>query len=358
MPKKIGKCFYEKLTFDKMLQAHYRARKSKAYKKEIIEFEMNLENNIINLINNIRNKKYKLGKYRSFIVYDPKVRTINSLPYIDRIVHQWYIEEFIKPYFIPKFINTTYACLPDRGTHKAVDSVQHNLRVFKRNYGDFWILKCDIRKFFYSIDTNILFNIMKKYIKDKDLLYFTRILIFDSNVEQETIGIPIGNYTSQFYANIYLNELDQFAKHTLKLKFYTRYMDDFIILLKTKEECISIKKQIEKFLDIHLKLALNDKSRYYPCKMGVNFCGYRIFPTHRLLRTNSKKKIKKQVKKFNFLFEQNKLDLDFAMASMNSWIAHSNHCNSYKLQQKIIRSSKFIFSDKTYSDIEKELTIY
>lgn len=358
MSKKIGKCFYEKLTFEKMLQAHYRARQSKAYKKEIIEFEMNLENNIINLINNIKNKTYRLGKYRSFIVYEPKTRVINSLPYIDRVVHQWYIEEFIKPYFMPKFISTTYACLPDRGTHKAVDNVQRNLRIFKRNYGDFWILKCDIRKFFYSIDSNILFNIMKKYIKDKDLLYLTRIIIYDSHVDDSSVGIPIGNYTSQFFANIYLNELDQFAKHTLKLRFYTRYMDDFIILLKTKEECISIKKQIELFLDTHLKLYLNDKSRYYPYKMGVNFCGYRIFTTHRLLRTNSKKKIKKQVKKFNALYSQNKLDLNFAMASMNSWFAHASHCDSYKLQQKVLKSSKFILSDSSYNDIEQELISY
>ena len=110
---------------------------------------------------------------------NPKERLIKALPYVDRIVHQWYIEEFIKPYIVPKFINTTYACLTDKGTHKAVLNVQNQMRIFKRNHGDFWVLKCDIRKFFYSIDPYILFNIMKKYISDKALLDFTKLLIFD-----------------------------------------------------------------------------------------------------------------------------------------------------------------------------------
>lgn len=114
-------------------------------------------------------------------------------------------------------------------------------------------------------------------------------------------------------------------------------------------------KDIETFLEQHLHLYLNDKSRYYPSKMGVNFCGYRIFPTHRLLRTNNKKKIKKTVKKFNYLYSQNKLNLSTAMASMNSWLAHSSHCNSYKLQKKIIEKADFILSDSTYRKLAEEL---
>lgn len=133
------------------------------------------------------------------------------------------------------------------------------MRIFKRNHGDFWVLKCDIRKFFYSIDPYILFNIMKKYISDKALLDFTKLLIFDGRKANDTIGIPIGNYTSQFFANIYLNELDQFVKRTLKIPNYTRYMDDFILLLHNKKECIEIKAKIESFLDstLHLKLMTN-----------------------------------------------------------------------------------------------------
>ena len=130
-------------------------------------------------------------------------------------------------------------------------------------------------------------------------------------------------------------------------------MDDFIILLKTKEECIEVKKQIEIFLQKNLKLELNAKSRYYPYKMGVNFCGYRIFTTHKLLRTSSKKKIKNNVKKWNKLHEEKKLDIQCTMQSLNSWLGHSSHCNSYKLQQKIINSCNFLVNNDFYAKQEQ-----
>ena len=192
MPKKIKNCFYKNLTFEKFMQAHKRARIHKTYKNEVIKFEINLENNITNLINNIKNKTYHLGNYYTFTIYEPKERIIKALPYVDRIVHQWYIEEFIKPYIVPKFINTSFACLKNKGTHKAVEQVEQHMREYKRNYGDFWVLKCDIKKFFYSIDPNILFDIMKKYIADKELLAFTKLLIFDKRPSSDDVGIPIG----------------------------------------------------------------------------------------------------------------------------------------------------------------------
>lgn len=325
MPKKIKNCFYQKLTFGKLLEAHKRSRAHKAYKNEVIKFEINLENNIINLLNNIKNKKYHLGKYYNFKVYEPKERLIKALPYVDRIVHQWYIEEFIKPYIVPKFINTTFACLVDKGTHKAVESVQNQMREFKRNYGDFWVLKCDIRKFFYSINPYILFDIMKKYISDKALLDFTRLLIFDGRKPDDKIGIPIGNYTSQFFANIYLNELDQYVKRTLKIHYFTRYMDDFILLLPTKKDCIEIKQKLE------------------------------IFLHDRLLRLSSKKKIKKNVKKWNKLYAENSLDIRFAMQSINSWLGHTSHCNSFKLQNKVLNDCNFLYNEKFFAKIETNL---
>ena len=302
MPKKIKNLYDKKLTFDKLLEAHKRAKKNKTYKKDVINYELNLENNIINLLRSLQKQNYHLGNYYKFKIYEPKERIIQALPYKDRIVHQWYVEEFIKPYIVPKFITTTFACLTNKGTHKAVEEVQKQMRIFKRNYGDFWILKCDIKKFFYSINPKILYEIMQKYISDYKLLNLTKLLIFNESEDDSNLGIPIGNYTSQFFANIYLNELDQYIKRVLKVKYYTRYMDDFILLLENKEQCKTIKKSIEIFLQKNLKLELNNKSRYYPYKMGVNFCGYRIFTTHRLLRTSSKKKIKKSIKKWNYQY--------------------------------------------------------
>ena len=320
MPKKIKNTFYKKLTFEKLYLAHKRARNHKTYKADVVKFEIDLERNLTILLNDITNNTYKVGKYKEFRIYEPKERIIQALPYRDRIVHQQYVEEFIKPYILPRFINTNFACLENKGTHKAVEQLQNYMRIFKRNYGDFWILKCDISKFFYNIDKNILFDILSKYIIDKKLLDFTHLLIFDSTYNINKKGIPIGNYTSQFFANIYMNELDQYVKHILKCKYYVRYMDDFIILLKTKQECIEVKKLIETFIDFHLELQLNDKSRYYPYSMGVNFCGYRTFTTHRLLRVSSKTKIKNNVKKWNKLWHLNKLDTKYPIMSINSWL--------------------------------------
>lgn len=173
-----------------MMQAHFRAKKNKAYKAEVIQYELNLENNIVNLLNNLKNGTYRLGRYFSFKVYEPKERIIQALPYKDRIVHQWYVEEFIKPYIVPKFISTSFACLSNKGTHKAVEEVQKQMRIYKRNYGDFWILKCDVKKFFYSINPCILFDIMKKYIADPSLLYLTQILIFNGPVNPQQLRYP------------------------------------------------------------------------------------------------------------------------------------------------------------------------
>ncbi len=132
--KKIKKCFDEYLTFERMLKAHYRAKKHKAYKDEVILFEINLENNICNLVNNIRLGRYVVGKYRAFKVYEPKERVIRCLPYIDRVVHQWYVYEFIKKYIVPKMYCHSYACLDNRGIHKAKDIIQKYMRICKRNY--------------------------------------------------------------------------------------------------------------------------------------------------------------------------------------------------------------------------------
>ena len=293
-------------------------------------------------MNKIKNNVYKLGNYYQFKIYEPKERIIQALPFVDRIVHQWYVEEFIKPYIVPKFIFASYACLSNKGTHKAVDDLQKQMRIMWRNTKNFWILKCDIKKFFNSISPNILYSIMQKYIKDKKLLRFTKLLIFCNRGSAE-VGIPIGNYTSQFFANIYLTELDYYIKRDLKIRFYVRYMDDFILLLNTKEECRTIKKKIDDFLNNKLLLELNYKSRYYPFSMGVNFCGYRIFTTHRLLRNSSKKKIKNNVKKWNKLWAKNNLSFPDTIQSLNSWLGHASHCNSYHLQQKVLSKCNFLY---------------
>lgn len=328
----IKKRFYENLTFEKLLEAHYRASKHKRNKKEILEYEMDLETNLVNLESNIRNGGYQLGTYRVFLVYEPKERVIKSLPYVDRIVHQWYIEEFIKPFILPRFILDTYACIPNRGTHKAVDKVQKYMRKKKRENSNYYILKCDIKKFFDSIDKYVLYEIIKKYMKEKELYEFTKKLVFDQSGEK---GIPIGNYTSQYFANIYLNELDQFIKHQLRVEYYVRYMDDFILLLDSKEEAKQYKKGINIFLKQQLKLELNAKSRYYPSAMGIDFCGYRIYPTHRLIRTRSKIKMKRMICRWKRLNQVGTSNQTMMEASYQSWLGHVKHANCFRLTKKM-----------------------
>jgi len=339
VPNKIKNCFAENLTFEKMILAHERAKQGKLNRYEVLNFDLSLESNIVNLVENIRNNRYKMGAYRSFTVYEPKERVIKALPYVDRVVHQWYVEEFIKKYIVPKFITDTYACICGRGTHKAVDCMQKYMRMAQRNYGKaYYVLKMDIKKFFYSIDHEVLLEIMGEHINDKKLLRFTKLLI---DYDNETVGIPIGNYTSQFFANIYLDKLDKFVKQKLRIKFYVRYMDDFILLVKNKEEASELYLIIKKFLNEVLKLTLNSKSRYYPNEFGADFCGYRIWSTHRLIRKGSKNKIKKNVSKWNDLYDNGKLSRKDFILSFNSWIGHVKHANSYTLQNRIKNSIKF-----------------
>lgn len=327
MPKTIRNRFDECLTFEKMLAAHERAKKGKFSKSEIIIFEMDLETNLIRIINEIKNNKYKFGEYREFIIYEPKERIIKSLPYRDRVVHQWFVEEFIKPYYYPRFIRDTYACLDNKGTHKAVKEMQKKLRRMRKecNGKDYYILKCDIKKYFYNIDKNVLMIILSKRIKDKKILDFVKVILDDGT----NIGIPIGNYTSQYFANIYLNELDHYVKEILRIKYYGRYMDDFILLLKTKEEAKKYIVLLEKFVVDNLNLEFNNKSTYFKSKKGLDFCGYRIYETHILLRKRFKNKVNKSIRKWNYLFKNDKLYYNKYYMSWNSYKGHASHANSY-----------------------------
>lgn len=222
MPKSIRNCFDEKLTFVNLLSAHNRAKKNKTNRYELLKFEVDLESNLIKIMNALKNKNYKLGKYRVFTIYEPKERVIKCLPYTDRIVQQWYVHEFIKPYVIPRFINTSCACIDEKGTLYAVNMVQKYMRIMKKKYNNYYVLKLDIKKYFYNIDKSILYDIMRSFIKDKKVLWLTELFIYEGDSSK---GIPIGNYTSQYFANIYLSIFDKYIKEELQIKYYVRYMD-------------------------------------------------------------------------------------------------------------------------------------
>ena len=316
MPRKIKAKLNEKLTLDLLYEAFKRAAKGKYDKKEVLLFEKNLEVNLSNILNKLENRTYKPGKYRCFTIYEPKERLIKSQSFKDRVVHQFIVEEYIKPYMIPRFINNTFACLPNKGAHRAIKTLQKDMRKMKKAYGSYYVLKGDIHKYFYSIDKNILYNIIKKYTDDSFLLWLFKIFIFDDKEEK---GIPIGNYTSQYFANIYLNELDQYVKKELHVKYYYRYMDDFVILCKDKNEAKTLLNYIDTFIQKKLNLKLNPKTRIFPSKFGVNFCGYITHEYYILLR-------KRCIKNLKRLKKRKKLNL-------KNFKGHLIHANTYRLIQ-------------------------
>ena len=333
MPKRVNNIYVGNITFSKLLEAHNKCKKHKRFKRQVIEFEMNLENNLLKIGRELLNETYKFSEYFEFTIYEPKERKIKTLEYRDRVVQTWYVENFLKPNFERSYIRDTYACIENRGTHKAVDKIQDYLRKADKQYEEVWVLKCDIRKFFFNVDREILYNLIKRKTKDKYFLNLTKKIIFYDN---EEIGIPIGNYTSQIYANIYLNELDKYIKEELEVKYVVRYMDDFVLLLNNKIIAKKVLEKISIFLKERLKLELNAKTAYFKAKQGVNFCGFRIWKTHRLLREQSKKKMRRKLKNFEKLYKEGRIELSYITACINSWKGHAKHCNSYNLVNKLL----------------------
>lgn len=294
MPRTIRNEFDKKLSYEILMKAHKLSRKGKGYRKEIILFNLKQEEYIMWLYEQLKTLKYKHGGYTVFYITEPKLRRIEKSKYLDRIVHRWYVNSFIKPYFVPQFIETSYACLENKGMHKACLDVQGTMKHCKNIWGEYYILKMDIKKYFENINKNIVYEILQRKIKDEKVLWLTKEILYSNNGEN---NLPIGNYTSQMFANIYLNELDQYVKHKLKGKYYFRYMDDAILIRKTKEETKQDLENIKEFLREQLKLELNKKTQIFKNKQGINFCGYKINEYRLKIRDKGKRKLKIKVKK-------------------------------------------------------------
>ena len=293
MPKTIRNEIDKKLTYDNLMKAHFDSRKGKSLRKEIILFNLKQEEYIMWLYDKLKSGTYKHSGYSEFFVTEPKLRRIEKSKYIDRIVHRWYVDNFMKEYFMKSFIFTSYACIENKGMHKACLDVQEAMKHCKRIWNNYYIIKMDVAKYFQNIDKEILYNILKRKIKNEKLLWLTREILYSNGIDK---GLPIGNYTSQCFANIYLNEMDQYAKHSLKLKYWFRYMDDMIAIVKTKKEAIEKLEFIRNFLYKNLGLELNNKTQIFKSSQGVNFCGYKINEYRLKIRDKGKRKLKKKVK--------------------------------------------------------------
>ena len=332
MPKTVRKVYDKAVSFDKILMAHKKARRGKREKKDVIIFELNLENEILRLEKELRYGTYKTDKYNTFKIYEPKERVIMASSYTDRVVHQWYVENFIKPYFIPQFIATSYAGIEGRGMHKASKDVQKAMRVVKEKWNEYYILKMDIAKYFQNIDKRILWNILKRKIKDRKLLWLTRTILLSTEGMK---GLPLGNYTSQMFANIYLNELDQFAKHTLKCKFYFRYMDDIVILCENKLIAKNNLEKLSDFVTENLKLTFNSKTRIFKGSQGVNFCGYKINEYRLKIRNTSKYRMKRKLKLYTKKLKKGEITLPEIQRSIAGWYGYVKHADSYNLMKSM-----------------------
>lgn len=324
---------YDKyLTYDNLMKAHIESRKNKTYKKDVILFELKKEDYIRYLYQQLKDMTYTHGGYTVFYIREPKLRKIEKSRYIDRIVHRWLVDSFLKETFMKTFINTSYACIKGKGTLKATKDVQKAMLHCKRIWNEYYILKMDVSKYFQNIDKNILYNIIKRKIKDEKILWLMKQIIYSNEGEK---GIAIGNYTSQIFANIYLNEVDQYIKQILKVKYYFRYMDDSIILVKTKEEAKYVLGEIRKFLQDNLELELNQKTQIFKNKQGVNFCGYKISEYRMKIRDRGKKNLKKKIKILKKQIKEGKLNSEEAQKYLCGHIGYIKNGNVYNLVNKL-----------------------
>ena len=328
MPKTLRNQFDKYLTYEKLMEAHEKCQKGKKNRLNVIRFNMRKEDYIWWLYNELKNRTYKHGKYVTFYVLEPKKRKIEAARYIDRVVHRWLVDNFLDQVFLPQFIETTYACIPKRGMHKAAKDVQMAMRKCKKEYGEYYILKMDVAKYFQSIDKTILNNIIARKIKDKDILWLINQTIYAC---RESSGIPIGNLSSQLFANLYYNETDQFIKHKLKVKYYFRYMDDSVILMEKKEDIKKIKQEIENFINQNLHLQFNKKTNIFKSKQGVNFCGYKINEYRLKLRQKGKQKLKRKIKKLKLKVKNEEITSKEAKKYLCGHFGYMSNADVYNL---------------------------
>jgi RNA-directed DNA polymerase len=346
MAKTYNNLYPEIYSFENLHAAYLRARRGKRDRVEVQRFELDLEGNLIQLQNELIWGQYKTGAYRKFIVTEPKERVVAALPFRDRVV-QHAIVGVIEPIWECRFIADSYACRPGKGTHKGADRAQAMLRKVKREHGHVFVLKADIAKFFYSIDHGVIKALVRRRVACKRTLLLIDSII-DSTAspgDPHPVGLPIGNLTSQLFANIYLHELDELVKHGLREKLYIRYMDDFCVVHHDKDHLRRVRAHIEQFLWQRLRLKTNAKTQIFPVGVrhgrAMDFLGYRIWTTHRRIRKSSISRINRTLKKMRRLYSQGKVSMEKIGESVKSWIAHASHAESFGLRKKLLGGFSF-----------------
>jgi RNA-directed DNA polymerase len=339
---------YEQITdFANLYAAFRKARRGKRSRPEVAAFELDLEENLFQLQADLQTQRYKPGPYRNFYVQERKRRLISAAPFRDRVVHHALVR-VLEPIWEARFIHDSYACRVDKGTHRAIDLAQRHARHYP------YVLQCDVHQFFPAIDHAILRARLAHHIADDQTLWLIDQILasgegiltpiyemewFDGDDLLAALrprGLPVGNLTSQFWANVYLDALDQFVKRELKAKAYLRYCDDFLLFHHDKAQLHAWKAAIQDHL-AELRLALNwRRSTVYPVHTGIPFLGLRIFPTHRRLRADNVRAIRQRLRRLKAGWYAGKVTLPQIRESLLAWIAHAAQADSYRLRQRIL----------------------
>ena len=350
--EKIKDIYPDIIAKENLYRSAYMASRGRRYRDTTADFNFHLEEEIDRLHKELLSKLYRHGKYRLFTIYDPKERQIAAAPFRDRVVHHA-VHDVIEPFIDKTFIFDSYACRMGKGTHKALGRAQGFLRENK------FCFHGDIKKYFQSIDRDILKGIIRQRIGDEDLLWLLDEIV-DSAVAvsgltgervseltsltrkpadtltSKPTGLPIGNLTSQFFANLYLNELDYFVKFQLRQRYYIRYMDDFLIFSDDKKALVGIKAKIKDFLKNRLALQMHEgKSQIYATEKGVKFLGFRIYRDYRRLASDNVRRFRKRLKRFARFFENDRMDEKEICDSVRCWVAHAKYADTKKLRLNI-----------------------
>lgn len=326
---------YENITsLENLLAAWQEFLPGKRNKKDVAEFSFNLFDNVFALHEDLLNQIYRHGGYYAFSISDPKPRNIHKANVRDRVLHHA-IYRSLYPFFERKFIFDSYSCRDGRGIHKALLRLRSFVReVSKNNTRTCWILKCDIKKFFASIDHGILLAILQKSIPDHRTMWLLKQVIgsFDSGTHGK--GLPLGNLTSQLLVNVYMNEFDQFVKHKLKIKCYIRYADDFIFLENDDRKLLELLEPIKQFLTKQLNLSLHpNKVTIATINSGVDFLGWVHFPKHRVLRSTTKRRMFKRIKEHHT--EETLCSFEGLLSHGNAFNLHQTLLNCYGLYRDL-----------------------
>lgn len=357
--KRIGNLYSRIYDFENLYAAYLEARKGKRYRDEVLRYTANLEENLIQIQNELIHHTYKVGKYRQFYVTEPKKRLVMALPFKDRVV-QWAIYRVLNPIFDKTFIPHSYGCRVGKGSHAAAAKLQYWLRLVSKKPGKWYYLKLDIAKYFYRVDHVILLEILKDKLKDQEVVNLLATIIQSEgtkfglpitvNLDCDTLisekGMPIGNLTSQMFANIYLNELDYHIKHDLQLHYYVRYMDDMIILHHDKGQLHHVKSSIEEFLLTKLKLNLNNKTAIRPISLGIHFVGYQIWNSHKTIRKPTALKIKRKLRKMAAEYNKGMITLNKLKASLASYMGMLIHANCNRFRSALLKNLTLCKSDE------------